>query len=285
MISLVSGGTRSSKVRSGCWARSLSYHRLARSAGSTSPLRRTLHGSIRRGLGATAPSQFIAALTALSVAAQAQSTGIAPEAKQILKASTDFLAGQQRFSCRYPQHARSRAQVRAEDRVQPARATNSVQRPTSCAPSAAATRRAGLRLRRQVVDALPARRKGLRQGRGARHAQEMHLRAHQVRRRRAVRRPDLRRPSSCCTAPRHRSQAYRVVCALAFPPHVLGRLDPAGRQLTPRTPRDPLRPARPVLGRDAAPHPTFTRRRSRSRRRPAHEADRASAALIRRQLT
>jgi hypothetical protein len=32
------------------------------------------------------------------MATQAQSTGIAPEAKQILKVSTDFLAGQQRFS-------------------------------------------------------------------------------------------------------------------------------------------------------------------------------------------
>jgi len=40
----------------------------------------------------------VVALTALSVAAQAQSAGIAPEAKQILKASTDFLASQQRFS-------------------------------------------------------------------------------------------------------------------------------------------------------------------------------------------
>jgi hypothetical protein len=40
----------------------------------------------------------IAALTALSVAAQAQSPAIAPEAKQLLKASTDFLASQQRFT-------------------------------------------------------------------------------------------------------------------------------------------------------------------------------------------
>jgi hypothetical protein len=40
----------------------------------------------------------IAALTTLSTAAQAQSAGIAPEAKQILKASTDFLASQQRFT-------------------------------------------------------------------------------------------------------------------------------------------------------------------------------------------
>jgi hypothetical protein len=37
-------------------------------------------------------------LAALSVAAHAQSPGIAPEAKQILKTSTDFLASQQRFS-------------------------------------------------------------------------------------------------------------------------------------------------------------------------------------------
>jgi hypothetical protein len=40
----------------------------------------------------------IAALASLSVAAQAQPAGIAPEASQILKASTDFLASQQRFS-------------------------------------------------------------------------------------------------------------------------------------------------------------------------------------------
>ena len=40
----------------------------------------------------------IAALAIASVAAQAQSAGIAPEAKQILKASTDFLASQQRFT-------------------------------------------------------------------------------------------------------------------------------------------------------------------------------------------
>jgi len=37
-------------------------------------------------------------LAILSVAAQAQSAGVAPEAKQILKASTDFLASQQRFT-------------------------------------------------------------------------------------------------------------------------------------------------------------------------------------------
>jgi hypothetical protein len=40
----------------------------------------------------------IATLATLSVAAHAQSAGIAPEAKQILKASTDFLASQQRFT-------------------------------------------------------------------------------------------------------------------------------------------------------------------------------------------
>ena len=42
----------------------------------------------------------VAALAIVPVAAQAQaqSTGVAPEAKQILKASTDFLASQQRFA-------------------------------------------------------------------------------------------------------------------------------------------------------------------------------------------
>ena len=40
----------------------------------------------------------IAVLASLPVAAQAQPAGIAPEASQILKASTDFLASQQRFS-------------------------------------------------------------------------------------------------------------------------------------------------------------------------------------------
>lgn len=40
----------------------------------------------------------IAALAGLSVAAQAQPAGIAPEAQRLLKASTDFLAGQQKFS-------------------------------------------------------------------------------------------------------------------------------------------------------------------------------------------
>jgi len=40
----------------------------------------------------------ISALAILSVAAHAQSAGVSPEAKQILKASTDFVASQQRFS-------------------------------------------------------------------------------------------------------------------------------------------------------------------------------------------
>jgi hypothetical protein len=40
----------------------------------------------------------IAAVAALPLAALAQPTGIAPEAQRILKASTDFLASQQRFS-------------------------------------------------------------------------------------------------------------------------------------------------------------------------------------------
>jgi hypothetical protein len=40
----------------------------------------------------------IVALAMVSVAGQAQSVGIAPEAKQILKASTDFMASQQRFT-------------------------------------------------------------------------------------------------------------------------------------------------------------------------------------------
>lgn len=40
----------------------------------------------------------IAALAGLSVAAQCQSQGIAPEAQQLLKASTDFIASQNQFS-------------------------------------------------------------------------------------------------------------------------------------------------------------------------------------------
>jgi hypothetical protein len=53
-----------------------------------------------RGRLTTALSQFcvIAALSTVSVAAQAQSAGVAPEARQLLKASTDFLASQQRFT-------------------------------------------------------------------------------------------------------------------------------------------------------------------------------------------
>jgi len=39
-----------------------------------------------------------AVVAAISVASQAQSTGITPEAQRLLKASTDFLASQQRFS-------------------------------------------------------------------------------------------------------------------------------------------------------------------------------------------
>jgi len=58
-----------------------------------------MESTLRGALTATlARCCVIAALTTLSVAAQAQSAGIAPEAKQILKASTDFLASQQRFS-------------------------------------------------------------------------------------------------------------------------------------------------------------------------------------------
>lgn len=52
----------------------------------------------RRPTAALSRCFAIAALTTLSVAAQAQSPAIAPEAKQLLKASTDFLASQQRFS-------------------------------------------------------------------------------------------------------------------------------------------------------------------------------------------
>jgi len=55
----------------------------------------TVHGRL------TAPWSrcfAVAALAALAGAAQAQSAGVAPEAKQILKASTDFLASQQRFT-------------------------------------------------------------------------------------------------------------------------------------------------------------------------------------------
>jgi len=40
----------------------------------------------------------LVALAVVSASAQAQSTGVAPEARQMLKASTDFLASQQRFT-------------------------------------------------------------------------------------------------------------------------------------------------------------------------------------------
>jgi hypothetical protein len=58
-----------------------------------------MKSTLRRRLAA-ALSQCCAvvALATLPVAAQAQSAGVAPEAKQILKASTDFLASQQRFT-------------------------------------------------------------------------------------------------------------------------------------------------------------------------------------------
>jgi hypothetical protein len=58
-------------------------------------MKSTIHRSLTAALS---QCLAIAALTTLSLAAQAQSAGIAPEAKQILKASTDFLASQQRFS-------------------------------------------------------------------------------------------------------------------------------------------------------------------------------------------
>jgi len=52
----------------------------------------------RRLTAALARCCVIAALAIPTMAAQAQSAGVAPEAKQILKASTDFLASQQRFT-------------------------------------------------------------------------------------------------------------------------------------------------------------------------------------------
>jgi hypothetical protein len=55
--------------------------------------------TFRLRLTATLPQCCaVIALATLSVASYAQSAGIAPEATQILKASTDFLASQQRFS-------------------------------------------------------------------------------------------------------------------------------------------------------------------------------------------
>jgi hypothetical protein len=55
----------------------------------------TFRSRLTAGLGGCCA---IAALAMAPLVTQAQSTGIAPEAKQILKASTDFLVGQQRFS-------------------------------------------------------------------------------------------------------------------------------------------------------------------------------------------
>jgi hypothetical protein len=52
----------------------------------------------RRFATALSASCVIAVFAALPALAYAQSAGIAPEATKILKASTDFLAGQQRFS-------------------------------------------------------------------------------------------------------------------------------------------------------------------------------------------
>jgi hypothetical protein len=58
-------------------------------------MKSTFRSPLAAGLGRCCA---IVALAVVSVAAQAQSAGIAPEAKQILKASTDFLSSQQRFS-------------------------------------------------------------------------------------------------------------------------------------------------------------------------------------------
>jgi len=58
-------------------------------------MKSTFRSPLTAGLGRCCA---IVALAVVSVAAQAQSAGIAPEAKQILKASTDFLSSQQRFS-------------------------------------------------------------------------------------------------------------------------------------------------------------------------------------------
>lgn len=60
-------------------------------------MKTTFRSHLKSGLGQCCA---IAALAMVSVAAQAQaqSAGVAPEAKQILKASTDFLASQQRFT-------------------------------------------------------------------------------------------------------------------------------------------------------------------------------------------
>jgi hypothetical protein len=56
-----------------------------------SPHGKSLTAALARGCS-------IAAVAALALAAQAQPTGIDPEAQRLLKASTDFLASQQRFS-------------------------------------------------------------------------------------------------------------------------------------------------------------------------------------------
>jgi hypothetical protein len=58
-------------------------------------MKSTFRSPLTAGLGRCCA---IVALAVVSVAAQAQSAGIAPEAKQILKASTDFLSSQQRFT-------------------------------------------------------------------------------------------------------------------------------------------------------------------------------------------
>jgi hypothetical protein len=52
----------------------------------------------KRLTAALSRSCAVAAIATFSLAAQAQPAGIAPEAQQILKASTNFLASQQRFS-------------------------------------------------------------------------------------------------------------------------------------------------------------------------------------------
>jgi hypothetical protein len=58
-----------------------------------------MKSTLRTGFAAVLSlSCAVASLAALPLAAHAQSTGIAPEATKILKASTDFLASQQRFS-------------------------------------------------------------------------------------------------------------------------------------------------------------------------------------------
>ena len=58
-------------------------------------MKSTVHSRL---LAAASQCFALAALTTFAAAAQAQSAGIAPEAKQILKASTDFVASQQRFT-------------------------------------------------------------------------------------------------------------------------------------------------------------------------------------------